>query len=486
MPDTRTETNLSSIVDAAPIGVLVVDQSGRIVYANGVLARMFGYAPDDMRGQLVEMLLPESSRHAHVDWRNAFLRAPEPRAMGSGRELRARHADGHLFPIEIGLGVVGESEGAQAMAFVIDLSHRYRLEAQFAQMFAAMPFGLLLVDHSGRIVMTNARSDAMFGHPPGALKGQSLEVLIPARIRRQHVGYRDGYAQAPSVRAMGTGRDLMAMHSSGAEFPVEIALAPIEQGDQRLTLAAVTDISLRKDLENNLRQANANLEEFTYVASHDLRSPLRGISDLLDWIREELDEAKMSQSVRGNFDRIQLRVARTERMIDDLLTYARAGALESEISKVSPREMLESLILLVNPPPGARIEIDIGADVAPFDTASVPLLTALRNLIENALKHAGRNDPLIRVSARSEGRYCAFHVEDDGQGVPETARNQIFRLFHRATTKTEGHGIGLAVTRRIVTRHGGEVDYRGESGLGGAHFRVLWPSVQLRKVAENG
>jgi len=486
MAEARSEANLSSIVDAAPIGVLVVDQTGHIVYANAVLARMFGYAAEEMRGRLVEMLLPESNRHAHVAWRDAFLRAPEPRAMGSGRELRARRADGTLFPIEIGLGVVGDGDRAQAMAFVIDLTHRHRLEAQFAQMFAAMPFGLLLVDSAGRIVMTNARTDAMFGHPSGALKGQSLEVLIPARIRRQHVGYRDGFAQAPSVRAMGTGRDLMAMHSSGAEFPVEIALAPIEQGDARLTLAAVTDISLRKDLENNLRQANANLEEFTYVASHDLRSPLRGISDLLEWIREELDEARMTPSVRGNFDRIQLRVARTERMIDDLLTYARAGALESEISRVTPREMLESLILLVNPPPAARIQIDIGDDVAPFNAASVPLQTALRNLIENALKHAGRADPLIRVSARSEGRYCAFHVEDDGQGVPDTARNQIFRLFHRATTKTEGHGIGLAVTRRIVTRHGGEVDYRGESELGGAHFRVLWPSVQMRKVAENG
>jgi two-component system sensor kinase FixL len=486
MADARTEINLSSIVDAAPIGVLVVDQTGTIVYVNAVLAQMFGYAIGDMQGRPVEMLLPETSRHAHVDWRNAFLRAPEPRAMGSGRELRARHADGHLFPIEIGLGVVGDGKSSQAMAFVIDLTQRHRLEAQFAQMFGAMPFGLLLVDAGGKIVLTNARTDAMFGYAAGALNGLKLEVLIPARIRKQHVGFRDSYAMAPTIRAMGTGRDLMALHSSGAEFPVEIALAPIEQGGGKLTLAAVTDISLRKDLENNLRQANANLEEFTYVASHDLRSPLRGISDLLEWIREELDETRMTDSVRGNFDRIQVRVARTERMIDDLLTYARAGAMDGEVSKVSPREMLESLILLVNPPADARIEIEVGADVAPFDTTSVPLQTALRNLLENALKHAGRPDATIRMSVRSEGRYCAFHVEDDGHGVPETARNQIFRLFHRATTKTEGHGIGLAVTRRIVTRHGGEVDYIGESAMGGAHFRVLWPNVRMRKVDGDG
>jgi len=485
MPDARTEINLSSIVDAAPIGVLVVKQDGRIAYANSGLAKMFGYAPAAMIGQLVEMLLPESNRGAHVGWRNAFLRDPEPRAMGSGRELRARHSDGHLFPIEIGLGVIGQGSEAQAMAFVIDLTMRHRLEAQFAQMFGAMPFGLLLVDGDGLIAMTNARTDAMFGHAPGALRGRPLEVLIPARIARQHIGYRDGYATNPSVRAMGTGRDLMALHSSGAEFPVEIALAPLEQGGGRLTLAAVTDISVRKDLENNLRQANANLEEFTYVASHDLRSPLRGIADLLEWIREDLGEAGMGEQTRGNFDRIQLRVARTERMIDDLLTYARAGALESEISKVAPREMLESLKLLVNPPETARIEIEIHEDVLPFDTANVPLQTALRNLLENAIKHAGRDDSRIRIVVRNEGRYCAFHVEDDGQGVPETARNQIFRLFHRATTKTEGHGIGLAVTRRIVTRHGGEVDYLGRSALGGAHFRVLWPNVQRRKVAEN-
>ncbi|WP_018151581.1 sensor histidine kinase [Leeia oryzae] len=484
MPANTGNLNLASIVDAAPIGVLVISKDGLITYVNDALVNMFGYSKADMVGKPVEMLLPDDIQARHILFRNQYLDQPTPRAMGLGRELKAQHARGHNFPIEIGLGVIGEGDAAQAMAFVSDISVRKKLEHRFRHVVESMPFGVLMSDVNGQIMMVNEQLNLMFGYEPGALIGQKLEILLPERNRKIHVNHRHEFQEAPSVRAMGSGRDLLALHKNGKEFPVEIALTPIREEDSYITLAAITDISMRKNLENTLRQTNANLEEFTYVASHDLRSPLRGIADLLVWIREDLEPIDLPDSIQKNFDRIQLRVERAERMIDDLLIYARAGTIDKQLSTIKPLEILEGLLLLVNAPEGINITFDVSPDVAVFESPRVPLQTCLRNLLDNAIKHMGSDTGEIRVSVRNDGRYCVFHIEDSGPGIADNAKPRIFRMFHRATTKSEGHGIGLAVTKRIVTCHGGKIELQDSRDLAGAHFALYWPSVLLKEIEE--
>jgi signal transduction histidine kinase len=133
---------------------------------------------------------------------------------------------------------------------------------------------------------------------------------------------------------MGHGRDLTALHADGTELPVEIGLSRVRWQRKTMTLAAVSDISVRKRLELELRQANANLQEFTYVASHDLRSPLRGIADLVEWIVADLGDAP-PPAVRHNLGRISQRIERMEHLIGDLLSYARAGSAQTAFSTVA-------------------------------------------------------------------------------------------------------------------------------------------------------
>ncbi|UJB30743.1 PAS domain S-box protein [Chromobacterium sp. Beijing] len=338
---------LASVVEAAPVGVLVVAADGRMLYVNSALENMFGYSKAQLLGQAVEMLLPADIRERHLDFRQLFFSHPTPRTMGSGRELFAQHADGRQFPIEIGLGSMPHEDEICAVAFVSDITPRRRLEHRFAKVVASLPIGLLMAGADGKISMTNQALDALFGYSPGELTGQPVEVLLPQRVRQGHPALRAAFAKAPEVRAMGSGRDLLAQHKNGSEFPVEVGLTPLETEGERLVLAAITDISLRKKFEETLQQANAQLEEFTYVASHDLRSPLRGIADLISWIREDLDPSQLSADIERNFVRAEERIARAERMIEDLLEYARAGRQDERVEEVDPgllvRETLELL-----------------------------------------------------------------------------------------------------------------------------------------------
>jgi PAS domain S-box-containing protein len=352
-------------------------------------------------------------------------------------------------------------------------------ESENAAIVAALPVGLVIVDENGCIALTNPAMDEMFGYAPGALQGERIEVLLPLRSRAGHPGLRNSYMAAPDKRMMGAGRDLLAMHSSGKEFPVEVALTPISHNGQRGALAIVTDISVRKKLEHELRQANAKLEEFTYIASHDLRSPLRGIADLLEWIEEDIAPEAIKPSVKNNFDRARQRINRAERMIENLLTYAKSGARNYDKEQVNLRGLLDEVLSLITVP--AHFTVMIEAPDQELITQKIPLQTGLINLIDNAFKHHGGSAGNVHISVREEGRYFIFAVDDDGKGVPELSREKIFKLFHRASSSADGHGIGLSVTKRMITSHGGELLLEPQSRLGGACFAIYWPRFEMRE-----
>lgn len=479
-----TLPQVQAVLDHAPVGVLIADADSRILYANHSLHRVLGYPPGSLTGSALTALLPDGLGPPHAGLVRMFLDAPRQRQMGAGKPLYARHADGHPVTVEIALCPVDYDGQAAAMAYVSDVSVMRLAQMQFGQVVAAMPQGVLLVDTDGVIRLTNPVAEQLFGYDSGALIGQPLDTLLPTRYRSAHRGLMTAYAADATPRMMGQGRDLTGLHRSGEEFPVEIALSRLDTPAGMRLLAIVSDISARKRAESALRQTNAQLEEFTYVASHDLRSPLRGIADLLGWIREDLGDLPLPEAVTINFERIAVRVERAERMIDDLLDYARAGQRTLRQEEIDPAQLIDDVLALASVPDGFRVELDLTA--APLTTWRTPLAASLHNLVTNAVKHRGGDQGHIRITARDEGRYVVFSVEDDGTGIADSARERIFRLFHRATSTVPGHGVGLAVTRRMINAHDGMISVTGHGALGGACFTVHWPRIALRDTPEGG
>lgn len=473
---------LARAFHAAPNGFVLVGTDGLIVAANTELEKMFGHAPGTLVGQPLENLLPVALREHHVTLRRGFAADPEPRSMGAGRVLYARRADGHEFPVEIGLNPLSGPQGPLVLASVVDISERLALEWAFRGLFDASPYGLIIVDDDGRIAMVNRVLAESLGYSVATLVSQPLGLLLPERHRPQHDALMAGYRASGEARMMGRGRDLTALHADGTELPVEIGLSRVRWQRRTMTLAAVSDISVRKKLDLELRQANANLQEFTYVASHDLRSPLRGIADLVEWINADLPDPP--PAVSRNLGRISSRIERMERLIDDLLSYARAGRAATEFTQVDVEAMVRGVLEMQPPTAGFEVKLDI--DTSPFQATRTPLETALRNLIGNALKHHDRDGGRIVVRARHHDSFCEISVIDDGPGVPEAAKERIFKLFQTLTaTERGGSGIGLALTKRVIEVHGGRIEVVSPVADGrGTMFRFWWPRFPRRTSDE--
>lgn len=473
-----TIDDVDALLGIAPIGTVIVNREGEILYANATITTMLGYDTEaSLVRQPLSVLVPLALEQPHQEFMAGFFENPRRRPMGLGKSLYARHRNGAPVPVEIGLVPARLAGQPVVIAYVSNLSAFQRAQHRFQHLFSSLPLGLLVVNDNRLITQVNPALCQLFGYTSEALIGQHVHMLLPLRLHGIHTLHMRDYLRTPSDRQMGSGRDLTGLHSTGKEFAVEVALSRFESQNDTSTLAIISDISSRVRSEAALRQTLAQLEEFTYVAAHDLRAPLRGIADLLTWIREDLDESTLTDDIRNNFVRATVRVEKAERLIEDLLDYARAGDQFKKFEYCDPHEAIKDAILEANVPPGFTVDIDV--EGLPFRTSKVALSLVLRNLISNAVKHHGATEGRICIKLREEGRFSIFSIEDDGQGITPGTEERIFKLFRRGNVRSEGHGVGLAVTRRTVNAMGGMISVNKGAQLGGACFVVYWPRILM-------
>ncbi|HET8706031.1 MAG TPA: PAS domain S-box protein, partial [Pseudomonadales bacterium] len=251
---------LNKIVDVMPAAVLVVDEHGLIRHVNRELEKTLLYQREELAACPIDQLLPERFRSVHTSLLQNYMKDPVKRSMGQGQALFARRKDGSEIQIEIGLNPVVTTSGIFVLATMANVTARNKADLLFRQVVESAPYGILVLDHNGKILLTNRMLMDVFGYSSSELLNQSVEMLLPDRYREQHVSLRARYSENPVMRRMGPGRDLTGLHKDGSEFPVEIGLNPIEIAGEQCMMAAVTDITERKKMELDLRRANANLE----------------------------------------------------------------------------------------------------------------------------------------------------------------------------------------------------------------------------------
>lgn len=233
------------------------------------------------------------------------------------------------------------------------------------------------------------------------------------------------------------------------------------------------DLRLR---QQELEEANRELDQFAFVASHDLKAPLRGIQRLADWIEEDL-HGKLETQTADYLKLLQSRVARLENLLDDLLIYSRVGRKEGVVECFSFTKRIEEIFALLDPPKGFKLEChDVIGEVKVFTT---PFELVFRNLIANAIKHHDRAQGVITVYGVRDEKGYRFEVADDGPGIPAEHRDRVFELFHtlKPRDEVEGSGLGLAIIKKILDQY--ECEYRLQAnGERGVRFIFHWPQQE--------
>ena len=265
----------------------------------------------------------------------------------------------------------------------------------------------------------------------------------------------------------------------GDEGSMRVALLFTDTTEQRTAEQALR--ALNDELEDRveartaeLERSNAELDQFAYVASHDLKAPLRAIDSLATWIEEDAEGALPEPSVR-HLSLLRGRVGRMERLLDSLLTYSRVGRKEAAPEAIDTAALVREAVALVAPPAG--VEVQVAGTFPTLVSARAPLALVIRNLVSNAVKHHDRPDGRVTVSARMDGDWAEFTIADDGPGIAPEYRDRVFGLFQtlRPRDEVEGSGMGLSIVKKAVQSRGGQV-WIEPGAERGAMFRFTWPT----------
>ncbi len=246
---------------------------------------------------------------------------------------------------------------------------------------------------------------------------------------------------------------------------------------QELELKALNETLEQRVAErtDELLHRNQELDQFAYMASHDLKAPLRALDNLAGWIGDDAASG-LSPVAQAYLTKLRSRIKRMQKLLDDLLTYSHAGYQAGKLEAVDTAALITDLIRLLPIPADFRITME--EEMPVLLTQRVPLELILRNLLDNAIKHHDRANGNVHIAAQDMKDVVEFSVVDDGPGIPETAHKRIFQMFQtlQPRDKIEGSGMGLAVVKKIIENRGGAITVASGQGRG-TTFRFTWPKL---------
>src|SRR6202049_3516124 len=485
----QMENRYRGLLEAAPDAMVVVNQNGEIVLLNVQAEKQFGYRRDELLGQKVKNIIPEGFAERLIADGTRSAAEALAQQIGTGIELSGRRKDGSEFPIEIMLSPLESAEGILVTAAIRNISmrkdaetHLARMEGRYRGLLEAAPDAMVVVNQRGEIVLLNVQVEKQFGYRADELVGQQVKNIIPEGFAERLIADGTRSAAEALAQQIGTGIELSGRRKDGSEFPIEIMLSPLESAGGILVTAAIRDITVRKKADSQLAEkveelnrSNEELEQFSYVASHDLQEPLRMVASYTQLLASRY-KGKLDEDADEFIDFAVDGCNRMQGLIQDLLAYSRSGTDGKVLHERSIEDALNNALKNLSgtiEESGAVVTHDALPVITTDDTQ---LEQVFQNLVGNAIKYHGTAVPAVHISAiRKNLEEWTFSVRDNGLGIEAQYFERIFILFKRLHGRTEfkGTGIGLAICKKIVEGLGGRIWVESQVGKGSTFYFVL-------------
>jgi len=506
----ESEERFRSTFEQAAVGMAHLAIDGRYLRVNDRLCEILGYS----REELLQKSFIDVTHPADLA---ADLAQMERQLAGEivhhSMEKRYLRKDGATVWANMTASVVRDDTGTPKYGIVVieEISARKAAEeekARLAMQIATeqerlavilehLPAGVLIAEATGELILSNPEVERIFKHPfratPDIAGYRTWQLFDPKTGEEYHL------ERMPMVRTLTTGEtvigeEMKILRGDGTWGYASVNSAPVRDGDGHILMgvAAFIDTTARRQAEEELRRLNMTLEQrvaertaelersnqeldqFAYVASHDLKAPLRAIINLAGWIDEDAGALLPAPSLE-HLQKLRGRALRMERLLDDLLTYSRIGRRDGVIEEIKTEALVQDAIYLLALPPGFTVKVD--GELPVLLAPRTPLDLIFRNLISNAIKH--HHQPaqgVIWIQARDLGDFVEFRIHDNGPGIEPQYHERIFGMFQtlRPRDEVEGSGMGLAIAKRAVEYRGGVI--RVESAVGqGTTFCFTWP-----------
>jgi len=441
-------TWFEALTDDAPYAAVVLDADETVRYANPAVSELLGYPPEELVGDTVDRIIPETFQERHERAVERFTETGTRHLDWSGVSLVARHASGEDVPVDVSLGTTVR-DGERYFGAILreedrpaEESARFRKHEAFSESVFERTSDVVLVadPETGEIIDANPAASDTLGLDYRSLTGASLSGL-----------FIEGDLPEPGEDERSP---VTARTADGDERTLEVAVTTLTYEGERAWLISGRDVTERRRREAELERQNERLEEFASIVSHDLRNPLNLAAANADLVQKGHEE---------RIDIVEEALGDMERLIDDLLSLARQGEVvsESDFETFSLSGPARDAWAGINPPESATFEVASDLELR-GDKARVE--QALLNLLRNSVEHAG---PDVTVTVGTLDDAPGFYVADDGPGIPESEREDVLTTGY--TNAESGTGYGLAIVSEIAEAHGWELDVT-ESDSGGARF----------------